>query len=266
MGGKIDCYVDIASLYSYLVFLELQKNSALLASHNVEVEFHPVLLGAINAGSGNRPPWTLPAKASYGTHDARRSVARHNPPPPISVPKDLMTAAKTVVPLRCLHYIKQHHPRATFLATLHYLFYLFWAPPNTDLTTVESVSRALAGVPSGFIGPSTFPGAGTGPGAKPGTETGEGTSGGGERLFTEAEARAIVDAARGEEMKAVLKDTTQEALERGAFGAPWLWVSDGRGRAEPFFGSDRFHFVYEFLGLPYRDVTLLPAGGGKGKL
>jgi hypothetical protein len=28
----------------------------------------------------------------------------------------------------------------------------------------------------------------------------------------------------------------------------------------------RFHFVYEFLGLPYRDVTLLPAGGEKGKL
>lgn len=28
----------------------------------------------------------------------------------------------------------------------------------------------------------------------------------------------------------------------------------------------RFHFVYEFLGLPYTGVTLLPAGEVKGKL
>jgi hypothetical protein len=58
MGGKIDCYLDIgtvpsiiprhpnktnpfplASLYSYLAFLELQKNRDLLASHNVQVEY-----------------------------------------------------------------------------------------------------------------------------------------------------------------------------------------------------------------------------------
>jgi hypothetical protein len=141
-----------------------------------------------------------------------------------------MQAAKTVIPLRCLHYIKRHHPRATFLATLHYFFYLFWAPPNTDLTTVESVTRALAGVPRGFGGPSS----------SSGTETGEGSSsGGGEKLFSGAEVRAIVEAARGEEMKAVLKEVTQEALNKGAFGAPWLWVSDGKGREEPFFGSDR---------------------------
>ncbi|AEO69437.1 uncharacterized protein THITE_2119846 [Thermothielavioides terrestris NRRL 8126] len=58
--------------------------------------FHPVLLGAINVGSGNRPPWTLPAKAAYGAFDARRSVARHANLK-IQVPKDLMQAAKTVI-------------------------------------------------------------------------------------------------------------------------------------------------------------------------
>ncbi|KAK3296115.1 thioredoxin-like protein [Chaetomium fimeti] len=241
MGGKIDCYLDIASLYSYLVFLELQKNSDLLASHNVEVEYHPVLLGAINAGSGNRPPWTLPAKASYGMHDARRSIARHTPPPAISFPPDMMKSGMTVAPLRCLHYIKRHHPRATFLAALHHLFQAFWAPPNADLTTLAGVGAALRGVP---------------------------VSGGSSSLllFTEGEVDEVLAAAGTEEMKGLLKKTTQEALEKGAFGAPWLWVRDGRGREEPFFGSDRFHFVYKFLGLPYTDVTLLPAGGEKGKL
>ncbi|KAK4158012.1 glutathione S-transferase kappa 1 [Chaetomidium leptoderma] len=252
MGGKIDCYLDLASLYSYLTFLELQKNRDLLASHNVEVEFHPVLLGAINAGSGNRPPWTLPAKASYGLFDARRAIARHHPLS-LAFPKNLMKSGMTVVPLRCLHYIKQHHPATTFEAALHHLFHLFWAPPNRDLTTVESVAEALGEVPA--VGVFDY-----------GSSRSQAAPGDGKLLFTEGEVQGIIAAAGGEEMKTVLKRTTQEALDKGAFGAPWLWVTDGQGKAEPFFGSDRFHFVYGFLGLPYRGVTLLPVGGEKGKL
>jgi 2-hydroxychromene-2-carboxylate isomerase len=75
-------------------------------------------------------------------------------------------------------------------------------------------------VPHGFDGP----GAGTTNG-KP--------------LFTADEVQAIMRAAGSEEMKAVLKGTTQEALDRGAFGAPWLWVSADGKEGEPFFGSDR---------------------------
>ncbi|KAH6627786.1 thioredoxin-like protein [Chaetomium tenue] len=246
MGGKIDCYLDLASLYSYLAFLELQKNKDLLASHNVEVEYHPVLLGAINVGSGNRPPWTLPSKATYGVHDARRAIARHTPPPAIAFPADLMKSGMTVLPLRCLHYIKRRHPRATFLAALHGLFEAFWAPPNGDLTGVEGVRGALRGLSVRGV-----------------SRVGGGDGG---LLFTEGEVEEVLAAAETEEMKGLLKRTTQEALEKGAFGAPWLWVRDREGREEPFFGSDRFHFVYKFLGLPYTDVTLLPAGETKGKL
>ncbi|KAH6624447.1 thioredoxin-like protein [Chaetomium sp. MPI-SDFR-AT-0129] len=243
MGGKIDCYLDIASLYSYLIFLDLQKNRELLASHNVTVELHPVFLGAINVGSGNKPPWTLPAKALYGVHDARRSIARHTPnPPSISFPPDLMKTGMTVAPLRCLHYIKSHYPEPVFLAAFHALFRAFWAPPNLDLTGLEAVKGVLGGV------------------------EGDGNGKGGKKLFGEGQVREIVEAAGTEEMKGVLKRTTQEALDKGAFGAPWLWVVNGKGEGEPFFGSDRFHFVYEFLGLPYTDVTLLPPGAQKGKL
>ncbi|KAK4106812.1 DSBA-like thioredoxin domain-containing protein [Parathielavia hyrcaniae] len=257
MGGKIDCYLDIASLYSYLAFLELQKNRDLLASHNVQVEYHPILLGGISALSGNPPPWTLRAKARYLTHDARRSVARQGPPsPPISFPADLMQRGMTVAPMRCLLYIKQHHPAEVFESALHYLFHLFWSPPNADLTRLESVAGALGEVPRGFEG------AGTGSGT--GVREGEGRE---KLLFTEAEVREIVEGASEEEIKIGLKGVTQEALGKGAFGAPWLWVVDERtGRGEPFFGSDRFHFVYEFLGLPYTNVMLLPASDEKAKL
>ncbi|KAG5976931.1 hypothetical protein E4U55_007148 [Claviceps digitariae] len=37
-GGRIDCYLDIASLYSYIGFEDLWPNLDKLAGHGVEVE------------------------------------------------------------------------------------------------------------------------------------------------------------------------------------------------------------------------------------
>lgn len=63
--------------------------------------------------------------------------------------------------------------------------------------------------------------------------------------------------------------------KQGAFGCPWFWVTNREGKGEPFFGSDRyvaplldeafypigassrFHFMWEFLDLPWQDVKLL---------
>jgi glutathione S-transferase kappa 1 len=59
---------------------------------------------------------------------------------------------------------------------------------------------------------------------------------------------------------------TQKVLDQGAFGAPWMWVRNTAGREEPFFGSDRFHFVYAFLGVPFHDIEIVPGSGGKAKL
>ncbi len=81
------------------------------------------------------------------------------------------------------------------------------------------MAKALAEVPVGFAG--------------------AGSASNGKKLFTAEEVAEIVAAAGGEEMKAVLKRVTAEALEQGAFGAPWLWVTSEKGKAEPFFGSDR---------------------------
>lgn len=60
------------------------------------------------------------------------------------------------------------------------------------------------------------------------------------------------------EWKDKLSSNTKEALDQGAFGAPWMWVTNAEGVCEPFFGSDRFHFMWEFLGLPKRDLEILP--------
>ncbi|MDQ3386866.1 MAG: 2-hydroxychromene-2-carboxylate isomerase [Actinomycetota bacterium] len=48
----------------------------------------------------------------------------------------------------------------------------------------------------------------------------------------------VLEAARGSEAKAALKEATDSAVERGVFGAPTFFVGD-----EMFWGNDRLHFV-----------------------
>ncbi|KAK4217938.1 glutathione S-transferase kappa 1 [Rhypophila decipiens] len=252
MGGRIDCYLDIVSYYSYLAFLDLVKNREALASHSVEVEFHPVLLGGINKGSGNKPPWTLPAKAVYGAYDAKRAIDRF-PGLKISFPKDLMAVAHSVVPLRALHFIKVTYPQQTFETTLHYLMYRFWSAPNLDLSKAENVVKSLSEIPANFRGYLDGDIASTV--RQP--ITAENSSS--KPLFSPAEIQKIMQATSESEFKDRLKDKTQEALDKGAFGAPWMWVTNSQGKGEPFFGSDRFDFIYRYLDLPVQRLALLPA-------
>jgi 2-hydroxychromene-2-carboxylate isomerase len=55
--------------------------------------------------------------------------------------------------------------------------------------------------------------------------------------------REIVDAASSDENKAALRATTDEAVERGVFGAPSFFVGK-----EMFFGNDQMEWVEDALG------------------
>ncbi len=55
----------------------------------------------------------------------------------------------------------------------------------------------------------------------------------------------ILDLSNDEEVKAALKDKTEQALQKGVFGAPSMFVGD-----ELFFGQDRLDFVREALNAP----------------
>jgi 2-hydroxychromene-2-carboxylate isomerase len=50
--------------------------------------------------------------------------------------------------------------------------------------------------------------------------------------------------------------TEKVARDLGAYGCPWFWVYDGKGNAEPFFGSDRFHYMWDYLDIPHEDLAL----------
>lgn len=58
--------------------------------------------------------------------------------------------------------------------------------------------------------------------------------------FSSEETREILSSANSPPFKQRLNDNTKEALDKGAFGAPWFWVRNARGAEEPFFGSDRY--------------------------
>ncbi|KAI5922195.1 thioredoxin-like protein [Camillea tinctor] len=331
MPGKIECYFDIASFYSYVAFIQILRNKELFEQHSIDIEIHPVLLGAINAGSGNKPPWTLPVKATYGRQDMQRaakSVGLVDAAPP----GDLMEASRTMLPLRALLYIKSAYPRSAFLTTFHYLFHVFWTQRRT-FNDAESLHAVLLEVPSTFS-PSLSPISSSNPYHSYASSRSSSFSSSSRSssfsstssnpffppsppptppapLFPPSSASLIVTlASSSTALKAALKHNVEQALARGAFGAPWLWVSrsarrrgsrssshssspsrggggggggggwrewwgareEGRGEeapedddGEPFFGSDRWHFVYEYLGLPYRGVQLLaPRDMGNG--
>jgi len=78
--------------------------------------------------------------------------------------------------------------------------------------------------------------------------------------FTPEEISSILAATKDQAWKDVLTENTKKVLEQGAFRAPWMWVTNGEGKQGPFFGSDRFHFLWRFLGVPYRDVEIIPRG------
>ncbi|KAF4630383.1 hypothetical protein G7Y89_g7755 [Cudoniella acicularis] len=229
-GGHIDCYLDCPSPYSYLTLLYLLKHRALLLSHDVTVEFHPIFLGGVNVGSGNKPPWTLPAKAAYGKFDLERTKKYHGN---ISIEAPSFFPPLTILPQRALSYIKATYPPSIFEDTFLLFFQKLWTPPNqVDISKPELLQKVLKD--AGW--------------------------------FSEKEAAEIMAAAKEQKWKDVLSEQTKKVVEMGGFGAPWMWVRNAEGKEEPFFGSDRFHFMWEYLGLPWKDIELLPKESTKSKL
>ncbi|KAL7275924.1 hypothetical protein RUND412_001117 [Rhizina undulata] len=82
-------------------------------------------------------------------------------------------------------------------------------------------------------------------------------------LFAPEQIAAILEGAASPEIKQGLLEKTQDAVKAGAFGAPWFVVRNARGEESPFFGSDRFHFMWQFLGLEW---DFAGPGGREGQM
>lgn len=205
----LDKMLTLCSLGYILCCWVASTTSQVFLNLDIIQQHHTMVL---TGHTGNRPPWTNEIKAAYLKYDSRRAAERVGLFG-IQGPPDLMAVSHTVSPLRALHYIKANYPKETFLATFESLFKAFWTPPHVNLIPEENLRAVLQGATE-----------------NPG-------KGGGKKLFTEEEVEKILKARGG--MKDVLMATTQRAVDQGAFGAPWIWVTNAKGEQEPFFGSDR---------------------------
>ena len=117
-------------------------------------------------------------------------------------------------------YTKQTTPKSQFEDAFHSCFETMWKG-QLDISKPENLSTALC------------------------------------KVFPEAKVKEILTGAASPRIKEELTAVTEKIVkEQGAFGCPWFWVRNAEGKEEPFFGSDRFHFMWRFLGLPFEDLKL----------
>jgi glutathione S-transferase kappa 1 len=182
--------------------------------------------------------------------------------------------------MRILTHLRQSYPTHIYESTFLTFFHYTWsAEPQLDLSVVENVVHALK---------NTYPNAST-EGITSASQTEEGNLP--KPAFTAEEIQSILKAAATAPVKDRLKETTDYCVkELGAFGCPYFWVinderssgsssysgtpsssSSQPGAArwrkierndggEPFFGSDRWHYIWEYLDIPWSDVRVLRVG------
>lgn len=217
-GGKIDAYLDCNSPYSYFALVWLRRNKQLLADNGVEVNFHPIFLGGINVGSGNKPPWTLPAKAEYGKYDRPRAekyfqTMEMKAPPFFPI--------MSLLPMRCMLYIKDNYLKDRYEHQFGELWTSYWKD-QMDISKPDVMGECLG------------------------------------RHFSQDDVERILVGGTSPKYKKSLTDETAKMVEKGAFGAPWFIVRNKEGKEEPFFGSDRFAHMLQYLGVEFQDITILP--------
>ena len=205
MRKSVDFFFDVGSPASYLAWTQLP---GLCASHGADLVYRPMLLGGVYQATGNASPATIPAKGRYTQMDYERHARRYGVPlrsnPHFPIITLFLMRAVTGIQLRRPGQLQQ---------LLGCVFKALWIDA-LDLNDPKLTTSILLG--------GVF-------------NTGILATGG----FDPAEIERL---AQDPETKAALKATTQEAVARGAFGAPTLFVGD-----QMFFGQDRMDFVREAL-------------------
>lgn len=195
MSKSVDFYFDFGSPASYLAWTQLPQLSA---ETGAQVQFKPMLLGAVFQATGNSSPIAVPAKGRYTfmdfSHFAKRYgvVLKMNPHFPIN----------TLTLMRMASGVQQQLPEQ-FDALLRAVFEGIWVH-SLNLGDPQVLAQTLSN-------------AGLDP-------------------------AALLALANDAHVKEQLKQTTNEAVAKGVFGAP-SFIVDG----ELFFGQDRLDFVREAL-------------------
>ncbi|CAG5117954.1 unnamed protein product [Candidula unifasciata] len=204
----VELFYDVVSPYTWFAFEVLLRYQN---RWNINLKLRPFFLGGLNAGTGNKPPIMVPAKAKYMPIDVLRlgkyfDVPVKNPKDPVA----LLFTKGTLIPQRFLTAIDMTCPQ--FLGNVSRELWMRAWNRDEDITEPASLTQAakLAGL-------------------------------------SEKQIAEILPRINSNDVKERLKQTTQEALDLGAFGSPTI-VAHVDGKKEWVFGSDRFPILADLLG------------------
>ena len=215
---KIAIYYDIVSPYSYVAFQILLRYEKIW---NIDLQVIPVFLGGIMKASHNKPPALVPLKGRYLYKDLQRlSEMSHIKLKP---PQDFMTRMlQSLKPMRLITAISYYYPNQPELIIRSSI--AFWQRLwrfDVEIETFTALQEVL-----NHIGITKL----------------------------SIQKKIIENSQTNPIIKDQLKKNTQQAIDSGAFGAPWIIVND----KECFFGSDRFHQIAYYLNKPYYGLTPPP--------
>lgn len=228
MPATVIFYYDFISPYSYIAFKLLQR---LREPWELALDCRPVRLPHIIKDTNNSPPANVPARRAFLQKDLVRSCHLHGIPftPATNFLKTNTSGAGLVATAaNCWAETGRLRPEQTE-ALIAAVWDEFFAQRNASIFT-ENPADLLP-----VVG----------------------------RLLPGESAQELIQLAEKPETLQRLQATTDEAIARGAYGAPTMIVSrEGReGEGEFFFGSDRFHHIADFLGIDPRsffDHTMGP--------
>lgn len=187
---------------------------------NAEISLRPFFLGGVMKETGNKPPATLKAKRLYMMEDLQRMARYHGVPLVPLKDKDAMYS--TLGAQRLLTAVSLDAPEQLENVT-RALWLRLWGGGG-DIAAPQGLQEACvsAGLGSDVAG-------------------------------------ALLAKADSEDAKCRLKAITDEALKRGAFGAPWITLEKKHSNPpeqdskswHTFWGCDRFDVLAETLGQPW---------------
>uniref|UniRef100_A0A667YUE7 Glutathione S-transferase kappa n=1 Tax=Myripristis murdjan TaxID=586833 RepID=A0A667YUE7_9TELE len=207
----VELFYDVVSPYSWLGFEIMCRYRNVW---NIDLRLRPAFLGGIMQGSGNKPPGLVPNKFLYMTKDLNRLAQYFDVP--LQAPSDPFEAMFQKGSLSAMRFVAAVQEREKdgdkqVEQLSRELWRRIWSQ-DKDITESASLSEAAvkAGLPA-------------------------------------SEIEELLKLSTSKQIKDKLKSTTQEALDHGAFGFP-LVVCHVNGKAEMFFGSDRFELMAHCIG------------------
>ncbi|XP_056114450.1 glutathione S-transferase kappa 1-like [Rhinichthys klamathensis goyatoka] len=207
----VELFYDVVSPYSWLAFEVLCRYRNIW---NIDLKFKPAFLGGVMQGSGNRPPAVIPNKFYYMNTDLKRLseyfVVPLNPP---SNPVEAMFEKGSLNAMRFVTAVAEKDKEGDVLVerVSRELWKRIW---STDQDITQPASFIEVGLKAGL---------------------------------SANEVEEILTLAKSQPIKDKLKSVTQEVLEYRCFGFPCT-VCHVNGKAEVFFGSDRFELMAHCIG------------------